>query len=98
MTDILLTHAYFVKYDVIERRVMKPYPPLGILYLSAYLKRAGFTVDVFDSTFRDPKDFEEVVRRLRPKIVGIYANVITRENVFRLVRIAKEHGATTVVG
>src|ERR1043166_4024031 len=74
MTDILLTHAYFLKYDVIERRVMKPYPPLGILYLSAYLKRAGFSVDVFDSTFRDPADFEERVRRDRPQIVGIYAN------------------------
>ena len=30
---------------------MKPYPPLGLLYLSAYLKRAGFSVEVFDSTF-----------------------------------------------
>ena len=45
MTDILLCHAYFLKNDVIERRVMKPYPPLGILYLSAYLKRAGFGVE-----------------------------------------------------
>ena len=51
MPDILLAHAYFLKYDIIERRVMKPYPPLGILYLSAYLKRAGFSVEVFDSTF-----------------------------------------------
>jgi hypothetical protein len=48
MIDILLGHAYFLKYDIIERRVMKPYPPLGILYLSAYLKRAKFNVEVFD--------------------------------------------------
>src|SRR6267378_2141120 len=97
MTDILLTHAYFLKYDIIERRVMKPYPPLGILYLSAYLKRAGFSVEVFDSTFRDPKDFEETVRRIRPKIVGIYANIITRDNVFRLARIAKDNGVKFVL-
>ena|SRR5260370_23042726 len=97
MADILLAHAYFLKYDVIERRVMKPYPPLGILYLSAYLKRAGFSVEVFDSTFRDPKDFEDTVRRLRPKIVGIYANIITRDNVFRLTRIAKDNGVEFVV-
>src|SRR5438045_1010398 len=97
MTDILLTHAYFLKYDVIERRVMKPYPPLGILYLSAYLKRAGFSVDVFDATFRDPADFEETVRRVRPKIIGIYANIITRENVFRMARIAKDNGVQFVV-
>jgi len=97
MADILLTHAYFLKYDIIERRVMKPYPPLGILYLSAYLKRAGFSVEVFDSTFRDPKDFEEAIRRIRPKIVGIYANIITRDNVFRVARIAKENGVQFVV-
>lgn len=97
MVDILLTHAYFLKYDIIEQRVMKPYPPLGILYLSAYLKRAGFSVEVFDATFRDPRDFEEAVRRLRPRIVGVYANVITRDNVFKLARMAKENGVEFVL-
>src|SRR5436190_24323649 len=97
MTDILLRHAYFLKYDVIERRVMKPYPPLGILYLSAYLKRAGFNVEVFDSTFRDFVDFEEVLKRIRPRIIGLYANIITRENVFRLARLAKNNGVEFVV-
>src|SRR5436309_14941347 len=86
MPDILLAHAYFLKNDIIEQRVMKPYPPLGILYLSAYLKRAGFKVEVFDATFRDPQDFSQAVRRIRPRIVGIYANVITRDNVFHLAR------------
>ncbi len=97
MTDILLGHAYFLKYDVIERRVMKPYPPLGILYLSAYLKRAGFNVEVFDSTFRDFADFEQTVKRLKPRIVGLYANIITRENVFRLARTAKANGVEFVI-
>ncbi len=97
MADILLTHAYFLKYDFIERRVMKPYPPLGILCLSAYLKRAGLSVDVFDSTFRDPEDFKELVRRTRPRIVGIYANIITRDNVFLMARIARDNGVAFVV-
>ena len=97
MADILLTHAYFLKHDFIEKRVMKPYPPLGILYLSAYLKRAGFSVEVFDATFRDPKDFEEALRRVRPKIVGIYANIITRENVFKMAAMAKAAGVEFVV-
>jgi radical SAM superfamily enzyme YgiQ (UPF0313 family) len=97
MIDLLLGHAYFLKYDIIERRVMKPYPPLGILYLSAYMKRAGFSIEVFDSTFRDFSDFENVVRRLRPRIVGLYANIITRENVFRLAKIAKANGVEFVV-
>ena len=97
MIDILLGHAYFLKYDIIERRVMKPYPPLGILYLSAYLKRAGFAVEVFDATFRDFEDFEAVVKRVRPRIVGLYANIITRDNVLRLARIAKANGVEFVL-
>src|SRR6185369_6017484 len=97
MADILLTHAYFLKHDFIEKRVMKPYPPLGVLYLSAYLKRAGFNVEVFDSTFRDFGDFEGTVKRLKPRIVGLYANIITRENVFRLARIAKNNGVEFVI-
>src|SRR5438105_1507251 len=97
MTEILLGHAYFLKYDIIERRVMKPYPPLGILYLSAYLKRASFRVEVFDSTFRDFADFEQAVKRLKPRIVGLYANIITRENVCRLARIAKANAVEFVI-
>ena len=96
-TDILLGHAYFLKYDVVERRVMKPYPPLGILYLSAYLKRDGFQVEVFDATFQDFDDFQDVIERIRPRIVGLYANIITRANVFRLAEMCKASGVEHVI-
>ena len=39
--DILLTHGYFLHEDPHELQVMKPYPPLGIISISAYLKTAG---------------------------------------------------------
>ena len=54
--DLLLTHGYFLHEDPKEVQVMKPYPPLGLLYLSAYLKRAGFAVEIFDSTFAAPAE------------------------------------------
>ena len=44
--DILLTHGYFISEDPHEQKVMKPYAPLGILYISAYLKSRGFAVQV----------------------------------------------------
>ena len=97
MTDILLGHAYFLKYDRIERRVMKPYPPLGILYLSAYLKRTGIAVEVFDATFQDFADFRDVLQRVQPRIVGLYANIITRANVFTLAEMSKENGVEHVI-
>ena len=45
MPDILLTHGYFLFEDEKERQIMKPYPTLGLLYLSAYLRREGFEVE-----------------------------------------------------
>ena len=48
---ILLTHGYFLSEDPKERLIMRPYPPLGILYISAYLEENGFDNEVYDSTF-----------------------------------------------
>src|SRR5687768_16627884 len=45
MPDLLLTHGYFLREDPKEQQIMKPYPTLGLLYLSAYLRRAGFDVE-----------------------------------------------------
>ena len=56
--DILLTHGYLLYEDPHELRVMKPYPPLGVLYNSAYLKREGYSVGVFDTTFSSMAEFE----------------------------------------
>ena len=43
--DILLAHGYFLAEDAHEQQVMKPYPTLGLLYLSAYLKQQGYGVE-----------------------------------------------------
>ena len=40
--DLLLTHGYFLHEDPKELQIMKPYAPLGLLYLSSYLRAAGF--------------------------------------------------------
>jgi hypothetical protein len=60
---------------------MKPYVPLGILYISSYLKNLGLDVELYDSTF---KSFEEQKKKLEhsgPDIIGIYCNLMTKLNV-----------------
>src|SRR5206468_69722 len=49
--DLLLTHGYFLYEDPKELQIMKPYAPLGILYLSSHLRAKHFGVEVYDSTF-----------------------------------------------
>lgn len=96
--DVLLTHGYFLFEDPEEREVMRPYPPLGILYLSSYLKEAGFEVEIFDSTFRSRDGFRELVRSEKPPVVGIYANMMTRTSVLRQISVCRNAGAKVVLG
>lgn len=96
--DILLAHGYFLYEDPHELKVMRPYPPLGVLYISSYLKSKGFDVQVFDSTFSSMEQFKALIARERPGIVGIYTNMMTKRNVLEMTRWCKRHGATVVLG
>ncbi|HET7809222.1 MAG TPA: radical SAM protein [Steroidobacteraceae bacterium] len=98
MADVLLTHGYFLADDEKERQIMKPYPPLGILYLSAYLKRAGFSVEIFDSTFAERAALAARLAATPGGVLGLYTNLMTRRSVLEIVRTAKLHRWTVVLG
>ena len=98
MTDILLTHGYFLAEDPVERAVMKPYPPLGLLYISSHLKNRGFSVEIQDSTFLEREEALARIAAKRPGIVGIYANLMTRGNALNLAKAAKAAGAYVILG
>jgi radical SAM superfamily enzyme YgiQ (UPF0313 family) len=88
---VLLTHGYFLREDPKESQIMRPYPPLGILYLAAYLQDRKVDVGVFDSTFSTMAGLEEHLARERPEILGIYTNLMTKPNVLRIIRFVRSH-------
>lgn len=96
--DILLTHGYFLYQDPHEMQVMKPYPPLGILYISSYLKSKGFDVAVFDTTFSDLEHFQAYVLEQQPSVVGIYTNMMTKRNVLKMIDFLKQQNIYIVLG
>jgi anaerobic magnesium-protoporphyrin IX monomethyl ester cyclase len=96
--DILLTHGYYLYEDPHELAVMKPYPPLGILYIASHLKARGFDAGLFDATFSRREAFCSLVEKERPPVVGIYANLITRHNVLEMAHFCRDLGCTVVVG
>ena len=96
--DILLAHGYFLATDREEQRIMRPHPPLGLLYLSSHLKARGFDVGVFDGTFKRLEDFAGCVRHVRPPVVGLAVNMMTKLNALRMIAIARDAGARVVVG
>lgn len=98
MPDILLTHGYFLWEDEKERQIMKPYPTLGLLYISAYLKRAGFSVEIYDSTFGSKQELFAKLAAGPAGVLGIYTNLMTRGNIVEVMAAAKRHGWTVVCG
>jgi anaerobic magnesium-protoporphyrin IX monomethyl ester cyclase len=98
MRDLLLTHGYFLFEDPKEQKIMKPYVPLGILYICSHLRKKGFNVDVFDSTFSSLDELTGVLRTETPSVLGVYANLMTRKRVVEIVRVAHEAGWKTIVG
>src|SRR5918912_513096 len=96
--DVLLTHGYFLYEDPHELAVMKPYPPLGLLYVNSHLKSRGIDSRIFDTTFSKFDDLAAYVRRERPPVVGVYSNLMTRAKVLRVIAAAKQAGSIVVVG
>jgi anaerobic magnesium-protoporphyrin IX monomethyl ester cyclase len=98
MAQILLTHGYFLAEDEKERQIMKPYPPLGLLYLSAYMKASGHGVEVYDSTFGTRQELVQKIHASPRGLVGIYTNLITRRSVLEIIRAAREVESTVILG
>ncbi|WP_022979071.1 B12-binding domain-containing radical SAM protein [Ideonella sp. B508-1] len=83
--SLILTHGYFIADDAIEQRIMRPYPPLGLLSISAWLDREGLDHHVVDATFLDVEGYLQRVRALRPRMLAFYVTLMTRRSVLRLI-------------
>lgn len=87
---ILLTHGYFLKEDVREQKVMKPFAPLGLLSISAYLTEQELQNEVYDSTFSDFTSLQNFILQNKPGIIGIYVNLMTKINVLKIISCIRE--------
>lgn len=99
MTDILLVNPVFLAQNEAERELMNPYFPLGLLYLAAFIRERGFSVEIFDGTFMEGiHDFEAALKKHRPKIVGISAVQPNREMALSLASVAHAQEAVVILG
>jgi hypothetical protein len=79
---ILLTHGYFLEDDDLkEQEIMRPYVPLGILYISTFLESNSISNEVFDArTFirlgypgEKGSDIRETIRHLKTSDPSFYS-------------------------
>lgn len=96
--DLLLTHGFFLQEDAKELQIMKPYAPLGILYLSSHLRQKDFDVEVYDSTFGSREELFRILETEPASVLGIYGNLLTRRNVLEIVARARAAGWKVVLG
>ena len=96
--DVLLTHGYFLYEDPKELQIMKPYVPLGILYIASHLRAKGVKVELFDTTFSSREELFSLLNSAPPSILGVYANLMTRRSVLDILKVAKDAGWKTIVG
>jgi len=108
MSDVLFTHAYFLRFDSKQWETMQPYPPLGTLYAASYVRQSGYDIALFDSMLADgPALFEEALRQHRPTFVVIFEDNFNylskmcltrmREAAFYMIALAKRMGCTVIV-
>lgn len=86
---ILFTHGYFLSEDPKELQIMRPYVPLGILYISAYIEQHGYDNEVFDSTFSSLDKLKEKLLNEKPDVVAVYTNLMTKLNVLKIIKFIK---------
>jgi anaerobic magnesium-protoporphyrin IX monomethyl ester cyclase len=71
------------------------FPPLGLLYLGAYMEKEGHRVAIRDLAIRKKK---EEIDFKKYGIVGISADTTRHRQALRLAKKAKASGCTVVMG
>ena len=108
MADVLLTHCNHLYFDPKQVRKMQPYPPLQTLLAAACLRREGYDVAFFDSTFEPPEEgFRRALTQHRPRLVALCEdnfNFLTkmcltrnRELAFSMIGAAKQQDLPVIV-
>ena len=95
--NVILTHAYFLEDDIREQQIMRPYPPLGILFISAYLEHSGVRNMVYDTTFSSKKKFQQFLLEQQAGLIGIYTNLMTKLNVLETIQFLRQHVPQSVI-
>jgi anaerobic magnesium-protoporphyrin IX monomethyl ester cyclase len=73
-------------------------PSLGLMYLSASLRRAGYKVRHIDHTFMERAGVLEEIERLKPSVIGIYCMITMQDEALSLAEQVRDKALTVVGG
>ncbi|MEM9820040.1 MAG: radical SAM protein [Bacteroidota bacterium] len=101
MNRVLLTNAYFYRFDAKQWQDQKPYPPYGTIYAASVLRAAGFTIDFLDTNLREsPQEINSFLSN-QPNYLIIYDDGFNylskmcltrmREAALEMIELARPH-------
>ena len=73
-------------------------PSLGLMYLSASLRRAGYRVRHIDHTFLERSEVLAEIDRLEPSVIGIYCMITMQDEALSLAEQVRDKALTVVGG
>lgn len=108
MSDLLITHSYFLRFDPKQFKAGTPYAPLATLFASSLLRQNGYDVAFFDTMFcKQADEIVPVIASHQPKLFVIYDdgfNYLTkmcltnmREAAFEMISYAKSRGCLVAI-
>ena len=83
---VALVYPYF--HPANDNSIFR-FPPLGLGYLAAALKKHGFEVELVDCTFMQFKEAVERVKRAKAQIVGFYSMFSMKKTTLELAAAIK---------
>ena len=108
MTDLLFGQSYYLRFDPKLWAAQQPYPPLGTLYAAAVMRRAGYSVSLFDAMLADSEDeWAAALDAHRPRFAVIYEDSFNylskmcllrmRQAAFTMTAMAAARGCTVII-
>jgi anaerobic magnesium-protoporphyrin IX monomethyl ester cyclase len=95
MTSILLIYPFLKPRH--DNSIFR-FPPLGLAYLAASLRKAGHEVSLLDCSFLGREEALALAAASPAQIVGIYSMVTMREESLLFARLLRDRAALLVAG
>src|SRR3972149_10038550 len=83
MTTVTLVYPYF--HPQHDKSIFR-FPPLGLGYITSYLRQNGISTSLIDCTFLTQQEALERIKKTNPKIVGIYSMFSMKHPAIHLAR------------
>ncbi|MFA5406132.1 MAG: radical SAM protein [Candidatus Nanoarchaeia archaeon] len=91
MVDVLLINPHEDFYDVPKKKGFAIYPPMGLMYLSAVLKKNNISANIIDALAEriNLNDLSDKIDKLNPKVIGITATTPQIRGAIQLAKSLK---------